>query len=320
MMSRHKDVHRDPSGASNPIVSVIVPTHDRASILPRAINSVLRQTYPNLELIVVDDASQDHTAHVLESIDDPRIKYLHHTKPRGAAAARNTGIRHASGDYIAFLDSDDEWFPSKLAQQIQLFCNSPSHIGAVYTGLAVLTRDNHLVATHTPTKSGDLGREIYFGNCVGPLSTVAVRSECLQHCGLFDERLPSCQDWDLYIRIAQKYYFYFVADCLVKYYVSQDAITADASAKAHGHAMVLHKYQTQITKDKKAHSRQRFTIGYYLCCAGRMQEGQRELCLAIFTWPLIPKYYFYYLCSLFGTTAYRRVVSIRRFLRDALTG
>src|SRR6056297_1668487 len=102
-----------------PTVSVIVPTYNRADALPRTVESVLGQTLDDLELIVVDDASTDDTPAVIDDYDDDRVQFVQHERNQGASAARNTGIDRAEGDYVAFLDSDDVWRPTKLEKQVQ---------------------------------------------------------------------------------------------------------------------------------------------------------------------------------------------------------
>ena len=97
-----------------PVVSVVIPTYNRACLLGRAIQCVLNQSFQDIEVIVVDDASQDNSADIVNSLDDSRIKYLRHEKNRGGSSARNTGIKAARGEYIAFLDDDDEWMPTKI--------------------------------------------------------------------------------------------------------------------------------------------------------------------------------------------------------------
>jgi glycosyltransferase involved in cell wall biosynthesis len=109
-----------PMENSSIAVSVVIPTYNRASLLGRAIKSVLEQTYQDFEIIVVDDASTDNTEEVVRNLRDRRIRYLRHEKNRGGSAARNTGIRAAWGQYIAFQDSDDEWLPEKLKKQMEV--------------------------------------------------------------------------------------------------------------------------------------------------------------------------------------------------------
>ena len=118
-----------------PTVSVIIPTYNRAKLLPRAIKSVLNQTFKDFEVIIVDDGSTDNTEEVINEFQkhNKRIKYIRHEKNKGAAAARNTGIKIAQGEYIAFQDSDDEWLPNKLEKQMEIFESAPAEIGVVYT-------------------------------------------------------------------------------------------------------------------------------------------------------------------------------------------
>ena len=113
------------------MVSIIIPTYNRANVIKRAIDSVLRQTYDSYEVVVVDDGSTDETESVIAGIQDARIRYIALKENQGVAHARNIGIREARYDYIAFLDSDDEWLLDKLELQMRLFQNSTEDIGMV---------------------------------------------------------------------------------------------------------------------------------------------------------------------------------------------
>ena len=105
------------------MISVIIPTYNRASLLPRALDSVLRQTWEDLEVIVVDDASRDDTPQVMAACTDPRVRYIRLEKNSGACVARNTGVAQARGEWIAFQDSDDLWLPEKLEKQMAYLVN-----------------------------------------------------------------------------------------------------------------------------------------------------------------------------------------------------
>ena len=115
----------------SPRVTVVIPTYNRGDLLPRAVNSVLAQTYSDFELILVDDCSFDNTQDVIHDFEDPRIRSIRHEVNRGAAATRNTGIAHARGEYIAYLDDDDECTSNRLADQVALLDSGPD-IGMVY--------------------------------------------------------------------------------------------------------------------------------------------------------------------------------------------
>jgi glycosyltransferase involved in cell wall biosynthesis len=125
-----------------PTVSVIIPTYNRAHLIGRAIQSVLKQTYQDFEVIVVDDGSIDNTEEVVKKIQENRVYYYKHDKNKGGSAARNTGISLAKGEYIAFQDSDDEWLPEKLEKQIGVFNNQTKNVGVVYTGFYRIEGNN----------------------------------------------------------------------------------------------------------------------------------------------------------------------------------
>ena len=120
-----------------PKISVVIPTHNRASFLKKAIESVLRQSYTNLEVIIVDDNSTDNTKEVVNSYKDKRIKYIVHDKNKGGAVARNTGIIASTGDIVAFLDDDDEWLPEKIKKQMELFESKP-FVDLIYTAFYLI--------------------------------------------------------------------------------------------------------------------------------------------------------------------------------------
>jgi len=122
-----------------PKISVISPTYNRAHLITRAVHSVLNQTYQDFEYIVVDDASTDNTEEVIKGFKDERIKYIKHEKNRGPSAARNTGIKAAKGEYIGFLDSDDEWLPEQAEKQVSKFLESPDNVGVIYCGHVVIS-------------------------------------------------------------------------------------------------------------------------------------------------------------------------------------
>ena len=117
---------------NHPTISVIIPTYNRAHLIGKAVKSVLSQTYQDFEIIVVDDGSTDNTEEIVKSFTDYKIYYICHKHNRGASAARNTGIKASRGEYIAFLDSHDEWLPEKLDKQIKTFNSESSEVGVVY--------------------------------------------------------------------------------------------------------------------------------------------------------------------------------------------
>lgn len=212
-----------------PRVSVVVPTYDRAVLVKRAVDSVLAQTMSDLEVLVVDDASTDGTAAVVAGYDDDRVRYLAHETNRGGSAARNTGIERARGEYVAFLDSDDEWRSSKLARQLDrldakgdgwigAYCDHEIHPGGP-TGRfqrAVAAR----LATDGPgqvTEGGEALMVESLANNVnsGAGSTLLVRTAVARGVGGFDESLDRFQDPDFLVRVLREGKVAYVDEPLV---------------------------------------------------------------------------------------------------------
>ncbi len=226
------------------LVSVIIPTYNRANTIVRAINSVLNQTYKKLEILVVDDASTENIETVVRNFKDDRIKYIRHPYNKGGGAARNTGIMISSGEYIAFLDSDDEWLPEKIEKQLNVFHKSTNSIGVVYTGFQYVNEYGQVNEQVIPKERGNISLKILEWNYVGTASTVLARSSYLKRINGFDETFPSCQDWDLYIRLSKICLFDFVAELLVRYTSSRNhtCITNKMEAVIIGHNKILKKH------------------------------------------------------------------------------
>jgi glycosyltransferase involved in cell wall biosynthesis len=197
-------------------VSVVVPTYNRADLLPRAMDSVLDQTYGDLELVVVDDGSTDDTGTVVEGYDDPRVRYVAHETNRGANVARNTGIEAADGEYVAFLDSDDEWRPRKLELQMDAMSDG-AWVGAyceAETRTTGLTADLRAAAASVLARADDepdsrggaeLVGEILADNVQpGAGSTLLVRTDVARDVGGFDEDLDRFQDPEFVLRVLQE--------------------------------------------------------------------------------------------------------------------
>ena len=186
-----------------PKVSVIIPTYNRSNFLRAAVQSVLNQTFTDFDIVIVDDASEDDTQAVVASFSDDRIKCIRHPLNRQIAATRNTGMVNSGGEYIAFLDDDDQWLPEKLAKQVAILDGSASSVGAVYTAfdqVDVATKD--VLRTIRPGKRGHILHELCIRNWIGTASTVCLRRRCLDEVGLFDESVAFGEEYDMWIRLA----------------------------------------------------------------------------------------------------------------------
>lgn len=196
-------------------VSVIIPTYNRASIILRAVSSVLYQTFDDFELIVVDDGSTDNTTELLNN-HTKNIIIISLPENCGVSHARNVGIMASNSPFVAFLDSDDYWLPKKLEIQIRFFEKNPDALVCqteelwIRNGKRVNPKKKH------KKPSGDIFKES-LSLCVVSPSAVMLKRELFDEVGLFDENLPACEDYDLWLRISSKYPVYLIDKaCVVK--------------------------------------------------------------------------------------------------------
>jgi len=214
-----------------PLISCIIPTHNRSVKLVKAIESVLSQTYIELEILVVDDQSIDNTKAVVEAmiLNDRRIRYYRNPN-KGANNARNFGIQHANGKFIAFLDDDDVWMNSKLEKQFKVMSTLGPEFGVVYCTFARKKTTGKILRRHPSRfsiiKNGNILNRLLKRNFI-TTSTLFVKAEVFQKCGMFDPGYKSFQDWELLTRIARDYHFYYLKEILVNVYESNDSITLD---------------------------------------------------------------------------------------------
>ncbi len=289
-----------------PKVSVIIPTHNRAEFLCSAIISVLNQTFQDFEIIVVDDASMDNTHEVVSSFNDKRIKYMRHEINKGASAARNTGIKNSSSDYIAFLDDDDEWLAEKLEMQISLLEKTPPKVGVVYTGYVIVDRaSGQIIYQRISTKKGDIFNEMLIENVIGATPSVLLRKECFNKVGLFDENLSTFEDWDMWIRISKEFHFECIKEVLVKcYFHDKDKLTVNVEALSKGIEVMFKKYG-HLSAFKKTLSYSYLRLGVLLCYNKNTKKGREAFLKAIRLYPFEIRHYFNLGLSLLGVGAFR---------------
>ena len=200
-----------------PLVSVIIPTFNREQTLERAIESVLNQTFPNIELIIVDDGSTDSTELICEG---KNLRYFK-TENRGVSAARNFGIQQALGDWVAFLDSDDQWLPKKIQRQIEYSAENPEY-NLIHCD-EIWIRNGVRVNAHNKHKKG--GGDQFCRSlkmCLISPSAVMMKKETLFELGLFREDFPCCEDYDLWLKFTSLYPVGFVEEKLLNKYGGHD--------------------------------------------------------------------------------------------------
>ena len=297
-------------------VSVIIPTYNRAKLIGRAIQSVLNQSYRDFEIIVVDDGSTDNTEEVVKSFNDERIKYIRHRKNRGGSAARNTGIKVAKGEYIGFLDDDDEWLPEKLEKHVEKFQVSSKNVGVIYCGSNIVLESSRVsVKKFVPVLRGNLFLNFLENNCIimGG-STFIVRKECFKRVGLFDEALPTQQDWEMLIRISRYYEFDIIPDALVKYYIHTNTHGArfiNVDAAIQGKETLMRKYGNDLTKHPKILARHFNALGKLYSIKGDRKKGLKYFWKAIKLDPTWIKYYAHFFLLLVAPQVHRKIVSRR---------
>jgi glycosyltransferase involved in cell wall biosynthesis len=305
-----------------PTVSIVIPTLNRAHLVTRAIKSVLNQTYQDFEIIVVDDGSIDETEKVIKRCNNKRIKYKKHQKTRGPGAARNTGIDATYGDYIAFLDSDDEWLPTKLEKQINLFKKNIVKIGLTYCGVELIDqRSRNVKEKWIPKYRGYVFEKNLSENfIVSGSSTVIVQRKALEKAGKFDESLASCEDWDLWIRIAKYYEFDFVPEILVNCFAHSERISSNFERVVLGLKLFSKKYKKEIDKQRNNVKAQHFFyLGNHFCYYGDENLAKKYLMWAFDIYPINPVYFFSFIFFLlFGYNTYTRLSTSTRPLRHKI--
>jgi len=205
---------RDNKG---PMVSVIIPSYNGERFVGEAIESVLNQTYQNFEIILVDDGSTDGSKSVIKPfLKDARIRLIEHEQNKGIPFARNTGIKHSNGRYIAFLDQDDLWLPEKLEKQIAILAQGPSNLGLVFGDIVTASKDGRSLQTSVVPKNINLlptrsVLKLLFLNNFIPLITVLVKRECVDTIGLLDEHIKGgADDYEWCLLLAAKYRIHYI--------------------------------------------------------------------------------------------------------------
>jgi len=233
-----------------PRVTVAVATYNRAHLLDGLIENILNQTFSDFEIVIVNDGSTDETAVVLEQYTDhDRIRIHHHDENQGVGAAKDTAASLAKGQYVAFLDDDDRWHPTKLEKQISRFESLSDEYAVVQTKMENI-QDGETVDISQISQTEWIYPEILV-KCMISFSTVMIRRECLEVVGGFDPSFPRVVDWDLWIRVAKHYKFAGIDDILTRRYRQDDSITTDLTHGVEGRQLIWEKYQEDFQKHPK---------------------------------------------------------------------
>lgn len=228
-------------------ISIILPTYNRRDLLPRAVESALGQSYTDIEILIVDDGSIDGTAELVETWSDQRIRYIPLPHNGGAAHARNVGVSYATGNLIAFLDSDDSWRPSKLEKQMAYWRENPG-FSMIYCPFYAHIKDGggQFPYDTMGILEGSIFVELLLRNTIGT-PTMLLKKDCFLECGGFDTTFSSLEDWEFAIRFARKYTIGYVDEVLVDaYYGGDQRLSANKGAYYKGRLKMIALYREQL--------------------------------------------------------------------------
>lgn len=225
---------------------MIIPAFNAERHIAQTLDSVLAQTYRRMEIIVVDDGSVDRTSEIVRSYvqKDSRLKLLCQSN-QGVAAARNRAITESKGEFIAPIDADDLWFPSKIQRQVDVLLKSPAIVGLVYVWSQRIDESGAAVGDCSGRRNeGSVYLLLLIGNFIGNSSSPLIRRECFETVKGYDESFwqfdaQGCEDWDLYLRIAEQYRFSVIPDCLVKYRQTTDSMSSNTEKMEKSHRLLL---------------------------------------------------------------------------------
>ena len=294
-----------------PLVSVIIPTYNRAQLIGRAIRSVLAQNYSRLEIVVVDDGSSDETDEVVAQIQDDRILYIRLESNLGAAGARNAGVGVARGEFVAFLDSDDEWLLDMVECQLSIFSKYPS-IDASFTGFVrCYGRNPEYIAPPSGVDSEPLLlREILRKNFITP-QTIMLRRDCFCELGGFDVSLSHREDWDFGVRLLKNKKIKFIDRPLAMVYETPGNLTSMDEAKVVTLELFIAKHHNLLSQNPRVLSQHYYFLGHMLMLRGKRNAGMSNLAKSIRFCPNL-KAIAGYIVALGGSGVYR-------FVRDIFT-
>ncbi|MFH1744859.1 MAG: glycosyltransferase family 2 protein [bacterium] len=248
-----------------PKVSVIIPTYNRPDLLPKAVQSVLNQTYQDFEIIVVDDGQEKSAENIIRQFSNKRIRYIKHKERRGGSAARNTGIKNSQGKYIAFLDDDDEWVAEKLEIQTKQFEKTSDDVGFCFSAVKNIYGDKEQIS-FVPEGVGDYF-EMALKKMKGFLTvTLIIKRNVFGKVGLFDEKFPSHQEPDLMIRVSKNFKGLGINKPLVSINMSDDheRIGSSLARRISGRKMILEKYFDDFRKRPQILAQHYFWLGLML--------------------------------------------------------
>lgn len=294
------------------LISVVLPTYNRAATLPRAIASVLDQDYRQIELIVVDDGSSDGTPQLLEAIADPRLRSLRLPRNGGASAARNHGVEQARGEWVAFHDSDDEWLPGHLRRLVEAARELGPDYGLITCCTTCPEDDTFSYKVWPGRPAVSDAADVLLHSLPGTPTWLARRADLLR-AGLFDARLRNFEDWELALRLSEITRIGLVNEVLYVNHRTPGGLFSNEAGYAEALGLVLARHDAKWSRNRRDLAMYQAIIGHKAFLFGSRGEGRRWFCRAIATAPLAPRAWLSLGMSLLGRAAYRRMTeAVRR--------
>ena len=274
-----------------PKISVVIPAYNAMHYLPETLNNLLKQTYDDFEVIIVNDGSSDNIEQWFSQLQDQRIKLISQQN-QGAGIARNTGIVNSQGEYIAFLDADDIWESTKLEKQIRILEDN-SEVGLVYTWVEYVNDNGEStgrVLKHIA--EGNVWEKLIESNLIECGSVAMVRRSCFDDVGIFDLNVGSfVEDWELWLRIASRFPFKVVKEVLVYYRQHSNSASKNWQAMEKGYKIVIEKAFSSAPNQLKYLQNKSYAYAYFCLAWKPLQSRNRDYKTAIHFRTLAIKYY-----------------------------
>jgi glycosyltransferase involved in cell wall biosynthesis len=266
---------------NSPLVSVIIPAYNAEASIRQTIQSIISQVYQAIEILVVDDGSEDQTSAIVRELAQNDVRLRLFSQPNlGVAAARNAAIAHARGEFIAPIDADDIWHPHNLAMQVKCLLASSFRVGLTYGwSLDINTMGDCTGGFRAARIEGNVYKTLLCHNFIGNASATLIRRSCFETVGGYNtefrlQKAQGCEDWDLYLRIAEQYEFRFIPEFLIGYRKLNCCMSNNYSVMARSHALMLQSVQDKHPEISVA-LHQLSKSSFYVYLAYQSNQGQQ---------------------------------------------
>jgi len=294
-------------------VTIIIPTYNRADVLQRSIDSALNQDFPDIEIIVVDDCSSDHTPTVMSKYESKKLRFIQLEKNRGANAARNTGVKQAAGNYIMFLDSDDKLHPQCVRETINMFKQASNRCGGIFTSYQEINKG--VVKKVSIPKKRITFEDIIDGNIIGGFTGKLFPRDVFKRVGYLDEQLQESQDYDFYLRVLEWYDMIGVNKVLYNWYRRDDRLWDQLDGTIDTQRYFLEKHGKNLSTDEKIRRYNR--IGYTSIKNGRRKEASIAFKNGLFENPYKISNVYLYIISLMGIRCFNLLYTFGKRMKNS---